>query len=86
MLAKAFDLEGHKKRSKERGDDPNYVPDFVDVMLEAPFENGKPLPERDICKLLEVMDIPTKSYIQQHTLSIQNFLQDPKSESKDISP
>jgi len=40
---KICDIEGHKERAKERGNNnKDYVPDFVDVLLTSSFDDGQP--------------------------------------------
>jgi hypothetical protein len=52
-----FEVEKHRQRAEERKKghiDEDYVPDFVDVLLEAPLENGNPLPTSDLILVLMV--------------------------------
>jgi len=57
VTAKLFEVEKHRQRAEERKKghiDEDYVPDFVDVLLEAPLENGNPLPTSDLILVLMV--------------------------------
>ena len=52
---KICDIEGHKERAKERGNnDKDYVPDFVDVLLAASFDDGQPLSDNLVTILVTV--------------------------------
>jgi hypothetical protein len=52
---KICDIEGHKERAKERGNnDKDYVPDFVDVLLTTPFDDGQPLSDKLVSILVTV--------------------------------
>nr|AHI15943.1 flavonoid 3'-hydroxylase [Pohlia nutans] len=49
IVHKVIEVEKHRQRVK----DENYVPDFVDVLLKAPLDDGrKPLSDGDIMSLL----------------------------------
>jgi len=50
---KIFDLEGHRQQLKERRDDPSYVRDLEDVLLETPMDDGEYLPDKDMLKVLQ---------------------------------
>nr|AHI15940.1 flavonoid 3'-hydroxylase [Pohlia nutans] len=56
LLPRIFEVEKHKQRAKERelsGDsDSDYVPDFVDLLVGAPLDDGKPLSDNDISMML----------------------------------
>lgn len=57
VTTKLFEVEKHRQRAEERKKghiDEDYVPDFVDVLLEAPLENGNPLPTSDLILVLMV--------------------------------
>jgi hypothetical protein len=56
VIGKIIEVEKHKERAAHMAadKDENYVPDFVDVLLKAPLEDGKPLPDADIASLLLV--------------------------------
>ena len=51
---KMFELESHKQRAKERASGlqsdgtTTYVPDFVDLLLQAPLEDGDILPDKNL--------------------------------------
>lgn len=57
-----IDIEGHKKRALERGNDEDYVPDFVDVLLAAPLEDGNLPSDRTVTLLVLV----SKSNLHVH--------------------
>ena len=58
VARKIVDIEGHRERAKLREFNPNneaeYVPDFVDILLAAQFEDGKPLPDLVVTMLVLV--------------------------------
>lgn len=55
MIGRIIEVEKHKENSAQgRVKDENYVPDFVDVLLKTPLEDGKPLADADIALLLLV--------------------------------
>lgn len=58
VARKIVDIEGHRERAKLResntSNEAEYVPDFVDILLAAPFEDGKPLPDLVITMLILV--------------------------------
>jgi hypothetical protein len=56
VIGKIIEVEKHKERAAHitADKDENYVPDFVDVLLQTPVEDGKPLPDADIASLLLV--------------------------------
>jgi hypothetical protein len=52
---KICDIEGHKERAKERGNNnKDYVPDFVDVLLTSSFDDGQPPSDNLVFILLSV--------------------------------
>ncbi|XP_024387828.1 cytochrome P450 76C2 isoform X1 [Physcomitrium patens] len=53
LTADFFDLDSHRNNYKKMKNDPSYVPDFEDVLMETPFENGTNLPDQDLLKLLQ---------------------------------
>lgn len=50
--AKLADLDKHRQRAQDRKIGEDYVPDFVDVLLTAKMEDGKPLPDMNIKMIL----------------------------------
>lgn len=54
LFEKMMDLETRRQRAAEREADESYVPDFVDVMLGAPMDDGKVLEDQFIIKQLVV--------------------------------
>lgn len=70
VARKIVDIEGHRERVKLREsttfNEAEYVPDFVDVLLAAPFQDGKPLPDLVITKLILVsimsLETPTSLF------------------------
>jgi hypothetical protein len=56
VIGKIIEVEKHKERAAHMAadKDENYVPDFVDVLLKTPVDDGKPLPDADIASLLLV--------------------------------
>lgn len=56
VVAKMTELENHRERAKQRGDDDqeHYIPDFVDVISSKPLEDGKPLPDTVITLMIMV--------------------------------
>ncbi|KAG0591956.1 hypothetical protein KC19_1G214100 [Ceratodon purpureus] len=48
VIERAFEIEKHRQRAKDRVDDENFVPDFVDVLLQTPLKNGEMLPDQNI--------------------------------------
>lgn len=54
LTEKIFDLDNHRQLYKERRNDPNYVPDLEDVILETPLDDGMFLPDKDILMILQV--------------------------------
>jgi cytochrome P450 len=55
LTANFFDLDSHRNNYKKMKNDPSYVPDFEDVLMETPFDNGTNLPDQDLLKLLQEM-------------------------------
>ncbi|KAG0606757.1 hypothetical protein M758_9G164800 [Ceratodon purpureus] len=55
LTEKIFDLDNHRKLYKQRRNDPNYVPDLEDVILETPLDDGTVLPDKDILMILQEM-------------------------------
>ncbi|XP_024359127.1 flavonoid 3'-monooxygenase [Physcomitrium patens] len=55
VIGKIFEVEKHRQRALERGNDPIYVPDFVDVLLNTPLDNGERLTDREIISILSSM-------------------------------
>ena len=47
---KLLELDKRRQRVGEKEDDESYVPDFVDVMLGAPINDGKVLEDRFLIK------------------------------------
>ena len=69
---KIVDIEGHKERAKERGnDDKDYVPDFVDVLLAASFDDGQPLSDQLVLNLVAVSMFIT--ILDNATMCLQLF-------------
>lgn len=62
VTAKIFELENHR-HSRARAQ-PGDVPDFVDVMLNAPLHDGKPMADPDIMLLLLVRISICKTLLQ----------------------
>ena len=58
VARKIVDIEGHRERAKLREsntiNEAEYVPDFVDILLAEQFEDGKPLPDLVITRLVLV--------------------------------
>lgn len=58
LLPRIFEVEKHKQRAKEKElsgeSDSDYVPDFVDLLVGAPLDEGKPLSDNDISMMLTV--------------------------------
>lgn len=54
LFVKMIDLDERRQRAAERRDDESYVPDFVDVMLGAPLDDGNVLEDEFIIK--QVLD------------------------------
>lgn len=60
VVDRIFDLQKHRERAQERlqqqhhDEEEEYVADFVDVLLAAPLEDGKRLPDTDISTILSV--------------------------------
>ena len=60
VVSKMTELENHRERAKERalrGVDEDYIPDFVDIILAAPLDDGKPVPDR-LLKLMLLVRSP----------------------------
>lgn len=56
VLGKIFEVEKHRQRSLERGqdDDANHVPDFVDVLLKTRLDDGEQFTDGEIISILSV--------------------------------
>lgn len=58
LAKRIFEVEKHREQAKRRllqhNTDEDYVPDFVDVLLAAPLEDGQPLPDHDTTTVLVV--------------------------------
>jgi hypothetical protein len=69
VARKVVDIEGHRERAKSRESDAineaEYVPDFVDILLAEQFEDGKPLPDLVITRLVlvSIMLLETPMFI-----------------------
>ncbi|KAG0623062.1 hypothetical protein M758_3G146400 [Ceratodon purpureus] len=50
LFGKILELEKHRKRAAKGEADASYIPDFVDVMMEAPVDNGKVLEDKFVIK------------------------------------
>ncbi|XP_073393579.1 cytochrome P450 76C1 isoform X2 [Physcomitrium patens] len=78
LTADFFDLDSHRNNYKKMKNDPSYVPDFEDVLMETPFENGTNLPDQDLLKLLQTeMDsvIGSKRLVEESDIQQLPFLQ-----------
>ena len=53
---KLQEVEKHRQRAAQRqlNSDPDYIPDFVDTMLNSPLHNGNVLPDRQISMIVLV--------------------------------
>lgn len=59
IVSKIIQVDKHREKAKERGDhDTTHVPDFVDVLLKAPLNDGDLLPDCDIVTLIVVRPLP----------------------------
>ena len=58
LFVKMIDLDERRERAAERRDDESYVPDFVDVMLGAPLDDGNVLEDEFIIKQVLVRITP----------------------------
>lgn len=56
IVGKIIQVEDHRERAQKNENGADYVPDFVDVLLKAPLNDGDVLPDRDIVTLLVVRD------------------------------
>jgi hypothetical protein len=54
IAGRMLEIEKHREDAKERRGDESYVPDFVDLLLRTPLENGKALPHRNLILILMV--------------------------------
>lgn len=58
LAERIFEVEKHREQAKRRllqqNTDKDYVPDFVDVLLAAPLEDGQPLPDHETTTVLVV--------------------------------
>jgi hypothetical protein len=54
VLGKVFEVEKHRQRALENGQDANYVPDFVDVLLKTPLDDGEQFTDGEIISILSV--------------------------------
>lgn len=84
VMDRMFQVEKHRERAKQRrqqqqqeeggssdsGEDLLYVPDFVDVLLTAPLEGGRPLSDKGINTVLMVR---RKLSVMCHCMSSYNF-------------
>ena len=86
VMDRMFQVEKHRERAKQRrrqqqqqqqqeggsdlGEDLLYVPDFVDVLLTAPLEGGRPLSDKEINIVLMVR---RKLSVMCHCMSSYNF-------------
>jgi cytochrome P450 len=56
VVGKIFEVEKHRQRTLERGqEDANYVPDFVDVLLKTPLDDGEQFTDGEIISILSSM-------------------------------
>lgn len=55
VLGKVFEVEKHRQRALENGQDANYVPDFVDVLLKTPLDDGEQFTDGEIISILSSM-------------------------------
>ena len=53
IVSNMIQMDKHREQSKLREKDSEYVPDFIDVLLKAPFD-GDLLPDKDIVTLCVV--------------------------------
>lgn len=67
VIGKIFEVEKHRQRALERGNDPIYVPDFVDVLLNTPLDNGERLTDREIISILSVSFSPFRNLSDMFT-------------------
>ena len=54
VLGKIFEVEKHRQRTLEGKRDANYVPDFVDVLLKTPLDDGEQFTDGEIISILSV--------------------------------
>lgn len=53
---KLIDKQKHRDRLQERArqSEPDYVPDFIDVLMDTKLENGQHIPDQDLNVLFMV--------------------------------
>jgi hypothetical protein len=61
IISKMIQVDKHREQAKGREKDAEYEPDFVDVLLKAPFD-GDLLPEKDIVTLIVVRALSYTRY------------------------
>ena len=54
IVGRIFEVEKHRQRIQAREQDANYVPDFVDVLLRTPLDNGELFTDGEIISVLSV--------------------------------
>lgn len=56
VVGKIFEVEKHRQRlmEREKEQDDKHVPDFVDVLLKTPLDDGEHLTEGEIISILSV--------------------------------
>ena len=67
LFAKMLELEKHRQRAALKEGDESYVPDFVDVMLAAPVDDGKVFGDTYIIRQTAVRSIISQPR-HQHVL------------------
>ena len=73
LTEKIFDLDSHRERYKERKNDPSYVPDLEDVLLETPLDDGRHLPDKDLLKILQVHYSTTRVSKLENTAGVGTY-------------
>ncbi|KAG0623065.1 hypothetical protein M758_3G146600 [Ceratodon purpureus] len=61
LFGKILELDKRRKRAAKGEADASYIPDFVDIMMEAPVDNGKVLDDKFIIKQAVVRSTVTSS-------------------------
>ena len=74
LTEKIFDFDSHRQRYKERKNDPSYVPDLEDVLLETPLDDGRHLPDKDLLKILQVHYTTTLVLMPENTDGVNTYM------------
>jgi len=71
VIGKIFEVEKHRQRTLEREqqDEAHHVPDFVDVLLKTPLDDGEKFTDGEIISILSVTFL-THLYITMFTTNL----------------